>query len=204
MGFEIRNKTRAAIGAAATVAAVAAGAITLSATGADAASPCSDVEVIAARGTGEPGRLGSIVGDPFARAVTQALSGEQVTSYAVDYPANWLLNYRAGSQDIIEHTSEQSAACPDQEFVLVGYSQGAMATQSALSSLPDDVDAKVRAVVLFGNPFLRTPLAREYQDRTMNFCANGDPFCDGGFNMLAHLSYGSNVGEGAAFVASQS
>ncbi|MDQ1033785.1 hypothetical protein QFZ75_000201 [Streptomyces sp. V3I8] len=52
------------------------------------AAPCSDVEVVFARGTGEAPGLG-ITGAPLVRNIKSGLSGKTVTSHAVDYAANF-------------------------------------------------------------------------------------------------------------------
>lgn len=78
-----------------------------------------------ARGTGEPGPFGCIVGDPLVAAVTKALPGSRAA--AVQYPASFNLTYspQIGMDAAINRLNSQSKECPDQTFVAIGYSQGA-------------------------------------------------------------------------------
>lgn len=52
------------------------------------AAACSDIDVVAARGTFEPGTLGLIVGDPVYSALQRKLTGKNLSSYRVNYPAD--------------------------------------------------------------------------------------------------------------------
>src|SRR5690242_21764159 len=49
---------------------------------------CADVNVVVARGTGEPGPLGQVVGDPVFAAMQQVVTNAQLTATAVNYPAS--------------------------------------------------------------------------------------------------------------------
>ena len=195
-----------------------AGLATLSAPTASAA-PCSDIDVVAARGTFEPGRLGLIVGDPVFSALEKKLTGKTVSSYAVDYPANLSLTSAAqGNRDLVNHVNSQAANCPNQRFILVGYSQGANVVDNSIgissagavvgspivATLPAAVEPKVAAVLLFGNPIraLGKSVIGTYQSRTFDICAQGDPVCErGGGDTGAHLSYRDDADEAAAFAA---
>ncbi|WP_338784972.1 cutinase family protein [Streptomyces sp. DG1A-41] len=195
-----------------------AGLATLSAPPA-AAAACSDVEVVAARGTFEPGTLGFIVGDPVYSALKKKVTGKSLSSYAVDYPANLSLTSAAqGNRDLVNHVQSQAAACPNQRFVLVGYSQGANVVDNSIgissagavvgspivATLPASVEPKVAAVLLFGNPIraIGKSVTGTYQSRTLDICAKGDPVCEsGGGDTGAHLSYRDNADEAATFAA---
>ncbi|MET9685479.1 cutinase family protein [Streptomyces coeruleorubidus] len=184
-----------------------------------AAAACSDVEVVAARGTFEPGTLGFIVGDPVYSALKKKITGKSLSSYAVDYPANLSLTSAAqGNRDLVNHVQSQAAACPNQRFVLVGYSQGANVVDNSIgissagavvgspivATLPAAVEPKVAAVLLFGNPIraLGKSVTGTYQSRTLDICAEGDPVCErGGGDTGAHLSYRDNADEAATFAA---
>lgn len=195
-----------------------AGLATLSAPTASAA-PCTDIDVVAARGTFEPGRLGLIVGDPVFSALEKKLTGKTVSSYAVDYPANLSLTSAAqGNRDLVNHVNSQAANCPNQRFILVGYSQGANVVDNSIgissagavvgspivASLPAAVEPKVAAVLLFGNPIraLGKSVTGTYQSRTFDICAEGDPVCErGGGDTGAHLSYRDDADAAASFAA---
>jgi cutinase len=184
-----------------------------------AAAACSDIEVVAARGTFEPGTLGFIVGDPVFSAVQKKLTGKSVSSYKVNYPADLSPTSAAqGNADLVNHVNSQASACPNQRFILVGYSQGANVVDNSIgissagavvgspivATLPASVEPRVAAVLLFGNPIraLGKSVTGVYQTRTIDFCATGDPVCEsGGTDVGAHLGYTANADAAAAFAA---
>lgn len=184
-----------------------------------AAAACSDIDVVAARGTFEPGTLGFIVGDPVYSALQKKLTGKSLSSYKVNYPADLSLTSAAqGNADLVNHVRQQASACPNQRFVLVGYSQGANVVDNSIgissegavvgspivATLPAAVEPKVAAVLLFGNPIraLGKSVTGTYQSRTIDFCAQGDPICENGGNDVgAHLGYTADADSAAAFAA---
>jgi cutinase len=195
-----------------------AGLATLSATAASAAT-CSDLDVVAARGTFEPGTLGLIVGDPVFSALQKKITGKTLSSYVVNYPADLSLTSAAtGNLDVVNHVNAQAAACPNQRFILVGYSQGANVVDNSIgissagavvgspivATIPAAVEPRVAAVLLFGNPIraLGKSVTGTYQSRTIDFCANGDPICqNGGTDVGAHLGYTADADAAATFAA---
>ncbi|GAA3768964.1 cutinase family protein [Streptomyces coacervatus] len=204
--------------AALSLAGGAAGLATVSTPAASAAT-CSDIDVVAARGTFEPGTLGALVGDPVYSALQKKLTGKNLTSYKVDYPADLSLTSAAqGNADLVNHVNSQAAACPNQRFILVGYSQGANVVDNSIgissdgavvgspivATIPTALEPRVTAVLLFGNPIraLGKSVTGTYQSRTIDFCAKGDPICEnGGGDVLAHLGYTANADTAAAFAA---
>lgn len=195
-----------------------AGLVTLSTPAASAAA-CTDIDVVAARGTFEPGTLGLIVGDPVYSALQKKITGKTLSSYAVNYPADLSPTSAAqGNADLVNHVNRQAAACPNQRFVLVGYSQGANVVDNSIgissagavvgspivATLPAAVEPRVAAVLLFGNPIraLGKSVTGIYQSRTADFCAKGDPICEnGGSDVGAHLGYTADADAAAAFAA---
>ncbi|MFF5982024.1 cutinase family protein [Streptomyces olindensis] len=195
-----------------------AGLATLSAPPA-AAAACTDVELVAARGTFEPGTLGFIVGDPVLSALQKKVTGKSLSSYKVNYPADLSPTSAAqGNLDLVNHVKSQAAACPNQKFVLVGYSQGANVVDNSIgissagavvgspivATLPAQVEPKVAAVLLFGNPIraLGKSVTGTYQSRTLDICAKGDPICEsGGGDVGAHLGYRDDADAAATFAA---
>jgi cutinase len=195
-----------------------AGLATLTAPTASAAT-CSDIDVVAARGTFEPGTLGLIVGDPVFSALQKKITGKTLSSYAVNYPADLSLTSAAtGNSDTVNHVDAQAAACPNERFILVGYSQGANVVDNSIgissdgavvgspivATLPAAVEPRIAAVLLFGNPIraLGKSVTGTYQSRTIDFCATGDPICqNGGTDVLAHLGYTSDADAAATFAA---
>ncbi|WP_207309270.1 cutinase family protein [Rhodococcoides fascians] len=82
--------------------AISASAVTLAASVASAA-PCSDVDVSFARGTGELPGLG-ITGTPFVDSLASQLSDRSVSTYAVDYAADFTqASAGPGSRDLVAH-----------------------------------------------------------------------------------------------------
>jgi len=175
---------------------------------------CSKYELLIARGTGEPGPFGSIVGDPLVATVTKLLPDSR--GYAVQYPANFNLSLSpaTGADDAITRLNTQNKACPDQKFALVGYSQGAGVMHGAMASsgkpipglssprpiLDQSVISKIVAVVMFGDPAFKggpgpggttvPEFPTALQKVLMENCAPGDPVCDPkGTGFQYHLKY---------------
>ncbi|GIE28376.1 cutinase [Actinoplanes italicus] len=184
---------------------------------ADSGGDCSDVQLVFARGTGEPQGLG-IVGRPLAQALASELPDQSVSSFAVVYAA--ASNQRSagpGATNMSQHIAEVAADCPQTRFVIGGYSQGASVTDIAIGirnagtageAIPENLNDRVAAVVVFGNPLglRRQTIAQnspEFGPKAKEFCNTGDPVCGGGNNFAAHLAYPRNgsVQEAAEFAA---
>lgn len=210
-------RLRRTLAAALALAATSGVLSTLAAPTAAAAPACSDVEVLFARGTGEAPGLG-VLGTPFVRSLTSALSDRTVTSYAVSYAAESSQRSAGpGATDLTNHLTATAAACPGTRFVLGGYSQGATVVDIALgirtgttsgTAIPAALEPRVAAVVVFGNPLgisgrTIATASPTYAARARDFCATGDPVCGGGSSFAAHLAYRSNgdVTAGADFAA---
>jgi len=156
---------------------------------------CSKYEIIVARGTGEPGPFGSVVGDALVRSVVKELPGSR--GYAVQYPANanMTVSVSTGVKDTNERLNKQIKACPDQTFAIVGYSQGAGVMHGAAAKFDPAVIPKVVAAVMFGDPgFKGSPTIPSFpapiQARLKQNCVPGDPACDpSGGDFSNHLQY---------------
>ncbi|WP_053385860.1 cutinase family protein [Leucobacter japonicus] len=127
------------------------------------AGSCEPYLLITARGTGEPSSGQLVTG--MTRKISKAHAGD-VRVLDVDYPADSDVKEGGtiGARTLVDILNVQSEACPDQRFVLLGYSQGALVIGDSLSP-PEDrmvgetvgtVDEgameRVLAVVLFGDP----------------------------------------------------
>ncbi|GLY40231.1 cutinase [Amycolatopsis sp. NBRC 101858] len=186
------------------------------------AAPCTDIDVPIARGTFEPGTYGLIVGDPVYQALQNSLRPRSLSGYPVNYPADLgePASVQKGNTDLVNHVKAQAAACPQQRFVLVGYSQGANVVDNSIgvssdgalvggpivATIPAELAPRIAAILLFGNPIraIGRQVTGPYQSRTKDYCADGDPVCQsGGANILAHLSYGGDASDAAAFAASK-
>ena len=209
------NLTRVAALAAGFVSAAAV--VSLPVAAPAAAQACSDVEVVFARGTGEPAGVG-IVGQAFVDALSAQVGGRSVGVYAVNYPAsdNYLSSAANGSDDARAHIQDVVAGCPSTKVVLGGYSQGAAVTDIATAAMPPQVADRVAAVALFGTPSSAfssmlaggEPLpttSPAYAAKTIDLCMDGDPICSPGANMLAHISYVQSgmTGQAASFAATK-
>jgi cutinase len=214
------TRTTRSLAAAAAVLAIAATGAAGCTGGSTSGRPCTDVELVVARGTGEPGTLGLIVGDPLLTATRPAVAPRSVGGHAVAYPAGFTADSPpAGNRALVEHLTARSAACASTRFVLVGYSQGAQVVDMAIGAdvsgtinapapsgivaLPASVTGRVAAVVLFGNPIgaLGRKVPAAWQGRTLDICATGDPVCQpGGADIGAHLTYSANAGQAATFI----
>ncbi len=165
------------------------------------ADPCSDVEVVFARGTHQEPGLGNI-GQAFTDSLTSKVGGKSVGVYAVNYPANddYHNSAPAGSNDASAHIQGTVANCPNTKIVLGGYSQGSTVIDLATQAMPAPVAGHVAAVALFGEPTSQfssmlwggQPLPTinpVYSGKTISLCAPDDPICSGGGNIMAHVSY---------------
>lgn len=147
--------------------AVAIGLGTVAAQPAGAQATCTPVEVVIARESGSS-QGSSWVLTGLARSISTRLGG-RTSTYHVNYPAsyNFLSSVPQGVTDMVRHLNEQATRCPDQKFVLLGYSQGAMVGGDALAAprdrtfgpaeaLSGEAASSVAAVVWFGDPRFRS------------------------------------------------
>jgi cutinase len=182
---------------------------------------CSDVYVLFARGTAEPGTLGIVVGPDFASAVKSNLAGKTVTIWGDPYAASITqLSAGPGATLMTDELDSVASDCPDAQFVLGGYSQGASVVDISLgiptllgtgATIPSSLSSSIAAIVTWGNPlslFLHETIGMAkpvFADRTKEYCNQGDPVCGNGFDVLAHLLYGVNgdAAAGGAFAADE-
>lgn len=140
------------------------------------AEPCPDVEVVFARGTGEPPGVGGI-GQSFVDALHAKLGERSIEVYPVNYAASndfgggadFARTVVDGIRDAGTHIEKTAANCPNTRVVLGGFSQGAaLAGYTTSAEIPREVPAEYRsyipqpmppsvtdhvaAVVLFGTP----------------------------------------------------
>jgi cutinase len=204
-------------------AAVTAAAISILSTPAPAASAddCPDIDVVFARGTGEPPGIGE-VGQGFVDSLRSKVGGKSVGVYAVDYPATLnVLHAAAGANDVAAHMNGMAADCPDTKEVLGGFSQGAYVMDIiAGTGIPSlgyhgqpapDVVNNVVALAVFGNPSYRlqgaplSSLSPQFASRAIDLCNTDDPICSKGNDRSAHSLYVQTgmTNQAATFVASR-
>jgi cutinase len=176
------------------------------------ADPCTDVEVVFARGTDEAPGLGDI-GENFVDALRARLGTKSLSVYPVDYPAT--ISFPRAVDGIIDagaHIEQTAAACPKTQMVLGGYSQGAavMGFVTAnqvpdgarigqdLQPMPAEVANHVAAVALFGKPasqfmsMINQPpvtVGPLYAPKAIEMCVPNDPICAGSGDFSAHRLY---------------
>ncbi|WP_293236349.1 cutinase family protein [Mycolicibacterium sp.] len=191
----------------AAASAVVFAAATLAAAPAASAAPCPDVQVVFARGTGEPAGIGR-VGQALVDDLTPQLGGRTIAAYGVNYPATYdFLAAAQGADDATNFISSLVAQCPSTRIVLGGYSQGAAVVDmlagipplgnkigeiGSAPPLPLDLDNSIAAVAVFGNPSTKfsIPITNSvFGGRAIDLCTDGDPICSRGRNPFAHSDY---------------
>ncbi len=148
------------------VAVTAVAALLLSPVPYAAAQGCPDVEVVFARGTGEPPGVGG-VGQAFVDAVRTQAAPRSVNVYPVNYAASsdfmgdriaFARTVVDGIRDAGTHIETTAANCPDTKIVLGGFSQGAaLAGYVTSAEIPDEVPAEYRE-------FIPNPMPSEVAD----------------------------------------
>jgi len=179
---------------------------------------CKKVTFIFARGTTEPGTMGSTVGPALSRALGSKFPG-QVTTLGVSYPADFQGAFSGGTNpggakgalDMTRKAKSALQRCPNTKIVLCGYSQGAEQVHGALMKQNlGDLGQKIAAAITYGDPLAVTKGVGPGgwgclpQNRGKIFCSKGDGVCGGAFSIsAAHMSYTSNgdIGKGASFAA---
>ncbi|KAK1541490.1 cutinase [Colletotrichum paranaense] len=169
----------------------------------DIPAGCSDFEILVARGTSEPnyvgggGKFGIIVGDPVVSNATVALPDARGYPVQASYPASSqiITGVRQGSRDVVNRLKSQAAACPNQNFSLVGYSQGAAVMHAAAADIPAELYGRIKSLVMFGDGYLKlgaslSKFPAGLNEKARQVCAAGDPVCDAnGTCTFFHLTY---------------
>lgn len=175
-------------------------------------SGCSDVEVVFARGTGEPPGVGG-VGEAFVDSLQTKVGPKSVEVYAVRYPASGDFPRAVDRiNDAAAHIQATAARCPNTKLVLGGFSQGAAvagfvtsdvvpagaADSGVTGPMPASVANHVAAVALFGKPSPRfmglvgepaIAIGPLYAGKTLDSCVPGDPICSDGGDFALHNAY---------------
>lgn len=164
-------------------------------------------------------------GTAFVDSLRSKVDGKSIGAYPVDYPASWNFSKSAsaGARDAGDRVAYMATNCPDTKMVLGGVSQGAgvidLMTMGASSigkfrsvPMPERLADHVAALAVFGNPSRNlagggplSEISPLYSAKSIDLCAENDPFCSDGKNFLAHLSYVKNgmVDQAASFAASR-
>lgn len=157
----VRSQVRSAAAAAALAATSIAG---LAFSSPAQAADCKAVSIVSVRGTGEP-QSGSWLQKPIGDEIAAALPGQ--TKYTeLEYPAafNFDESPSAGVTALVNLLNSEVSACPNQRYVVMGYSQGAYVIGDALVTPDKRVNgkdagvisstaaSKVAAIMLYGDP----------------------------------------------------
>ncbi|CUA77052.1 hypothetical protein RSOLAG22IIIB_12514 [Rhizoctonia solani] len=182
-----------------------------------ALTPCSDLHLVFLVGANERKRPGA-VGGPLSTVLQALIPG--TTTYTVPYNNNYELRKSVvhGADLAVSKIARQAAHCPEQRFAIGGYSKGALVIHKM--NLPDDLKAKIVAIVAFGDPAYRIPVLGNawpinspvvnrnprsgYIDsqNVATFCNRGDIICLRGLKATPHRIYGKDgsIAVAAAFI----
>jgi cutinase len=175
------------------------------------AAGCPDVDVSFARGTNDSPGLGD-VGKAVTDEMVDRLPGKSVDIYAVNYPASFdWVRAGDGANDMSFHVQEVARNCPNTQFVLGGFSQGAAVVDVLFGKngtgltfnnpLPADLEKRVAAIVLIGNPKnwqvngmnLDLEIRDDQRGKVIDICNPGDGICDpAGGGLGPHMQYKSD------------
>jgi hypothetical protein len=108
------------------------------------------VELLDARGTEEPQGVSTMF-LPVAQTILQKVPGG--ASLPVEYPAVVDQDTSSGERFVVDTINQGLGECPDQKYVLFGYSQGVALILRALSQLINNAKNAVSSVTLFGSPY---------------------------------------------------
>jgi cutinase len=190
------------------------------------AQSCPDVQVVFARGTGEPPGVGGI-GQGFVDALRSKTGTKSVDVYPVNYAAaadfsdtmQFALTVIDGIRDATNRIEATASDCPNTRIVLGGFSQGAAVAGFVTSAdvpagvpaflvpppMPPEIANHVAAVTLFGAPSNRflsdsgapvITIGPLYVPKTTELCAQGDTICNGAPPGPPTAAHGSYVENG--------
>ncbi|KAK0528620.1 hypothetical protein OC835_004596 [Tilletia horrida] len=114
---------------------------------------CNKYVIISSRGTEERQGPSFTMPHMIANTLSAVPGGVEVDTI---YPADWNLHSEIGAKWIVDFMHAGMRACPKQEYVLIGYSQGAMVSSLAIQSLINSGSPAlnaIKAAVFLGNPF---------------------------------------------------
>ncbi|MGV9887288.1 cutinase family protein [Streptomyces sp. NPDC003395] len=175
---------------------------------------CPDVEIIYVHGfTPRINNVrvedhGEWVTDPLKRQLSPLKVGIHVLQhpgrFAAERPSDSIESVHTGTRKLVTYVQDRHEACPNQKFVLIGYSMGANIVTNALPggtsegalvgarpepgiALDPQVTHSISTIVLFGNPSRKGATAKDlpkvpkdYRDKTLDICIPNDPVCGQG------------------------
>ncbi len=120
-------------------------------------SGCRPIILLFARGSTEPGNLGTICGPPTGNLLKDRFGADNVAVEGIEYGARVATNFLpggadpAGVREMERLIGEVAAQCPSSALVVGGYSQGAAVTHRAVEDLPEGQKKRIVAAVMFGD-----------------------------------------------------
>ncbi|KAI4241117.1 MAG: hypothetical protein L6R40_004756 [Gallowayella cf. fulva] len=166
---------------------------------------CKAITVIFARGTGESGNIGYVVGPPLLQALQSKLGADKVAYQGVPYAASAAGNANGGGNggQLMASLAQQAVQqCPSTKVILSGYSQGGSVVHKAgplLASTP------IAAAVIFGDP--SNGQAVTNVKNLKEYCAQGDNVCGTPRTYTITAAHGSyrtngNAADAANYISS--
>lgn len=186
---------------------------------------CDTYQILGARGTGEPQGSTSLGYAHLIKIVEATIPGGSNMEIQYSSSPEYVKTPMEGAHTAASYLTSQALKCPDQKYVFVGYSKGAILITELINLLPANT-TQLAAVVLFGNPF-HTPDAPQNQcsgtggsglssrwtppipstfiPLIYDCCLQGDMICQTKGSFLTHMEYSGSKDEmrAAAFVISQ-
>lgn len=120
---------------------------------------------------------------PMIQTILEQLPGG--VSLPVEYPAGVTQNTTSGEKFVIDTINQGLQDCPEQNYALFGYSQGATLMLRALVQLDGEVTSAVTSVILVGNPY-RLP------GKMSNVNGTGQPGNDENVGLFVDSAIASN------------
>lgn len=174
---------------------------------------CRDTIFLFARGSGERGNIGGIVGPATANALRDELGAESVAIQGIDYDTIIGANALPGgtsrtSMALLRNMINDAAShCPNSFIVTGGYSQGAAVNHRATENRETSVQDRIAGVVLFGDTQNQQdggPIPNFPAEKVTIFCNRGDLVCQGQLVVVgAHLAFQGDTGPAGTFLADQ-
>jgi len=161
---------------------------------------CKPYTLLFARGTLEPGAMGSTVGPALSSGLSSSKPGKwRVTgvNYSADIAGDNCIGLPGGvaCMNLLNKINKE---CPETKFVVSGYSQGAMVAHNCVAFATPEARKQVAGVVVFGDPFNGAPIKDFPIENIKTYCAAGDGVCKGEFKISAsHLAYVGTSTSGA-------
>ena len=114
---------------------------------------CAPLTVIFARGTGESGNIGTVIGPPLFQALSNDLN-KNVALQGVTYAADIAGDVDGGAEGgptMAKLAQQALQQCPTTKVALAGYSQGGLVIHYALNNAGLS-SASISAITYFGDP----------------------------------------------------